>query len=126
MTTRDDIRRICAKLPGVDEGEDRFGFSVPVKGKFKGFIWTWAERIHPKKPRVINDAVLAVLTKNLEIKDMLLASDDRKFFTEPHYNGFPVVLVRLAEIEPEELEDLITEAWRCKAGKGLLEQMPER
>ena len=30
---------------------------------------------------------------------MLIASDPEKFFTEPHYNGFPAVLVRLAAID---------------------------
>jgi hypothetical protein len=38
-----------------------------------------------------------------------------KFFTEPHYNGFPAVLVRLPAIGVEELEGLIVEAWRCQA-----------
>ena len=38
-----------------------------------------------------------------------------KFFTEPHYNGFPAILVRLPEIEVEELAELIGDAWRCMA-----------
>ena len=44
------------------------------------------------------------------------------FFTESHYNGFPAVLVRLAAIEPDEIEDLIIEAWRCKAPRDLVER----
>jgi hypothetical protein len=46
-----------------------------------------------------------------------LALDSKKFFTEPHYNGFPAVLVRLAEVTARELRPLITEAWRCQAPK---------
>ena len=122
MTNHDDVRRICAKLPGATEGEERFGFGVFVKGKHKGFCWTWAERVDPKKAKVINDGVLAVLVPNLTTKDLILQSDSEKFFTEPHYNGYPAVLVRLAAIEPEELEDLLIEAWRCKAPKELLLQ----
>ncbi len=122
MATQDDVRKICAKLPGAVEGEGRFGFSVEVKGKMKGFVWSWAERIDPKKARVPNDSVLAVLVPSLSVKEVILASDEKKFFTEPHYNGFPAVLVRLAAIKPRELEDLIIEAWKCKAPPALRKQ----
>jgi len=122
MTTHDDVRKICAKLPGAMEGEERFGFSVEVKGKAKGFLWTWAERVNPKKARVINDGVLAVIVPNLTAKEAILASDAEKFFTEDHYNGFPAVLVRLDAIEPHEIEDLIIEAWRSKAPAELRKQ----
>ncbi len=120
MATQDDVRRICNRLPGTTEGEDRFGFSVLVKGKAKGIVWSWLERVDPKKARVINDEVLAVLVPNLEIKQVILDSDSEKFFTEAHYNGYPAVLVRLAAIPPDELEDLIIEAYRCKASPALL------
>jgi hypothetical protein len=53
---------------------------------------------------------------------MLLASDDEKFFTEPHYNGFPAVLVGLAAIDVDELEELLAEAWRCQAPKALVRE----
>ena len=48
-------------------------------------------------------------------KEILLRSDEDKFFTEPHYNGFPAVLVRLPAIGVDELEELITNAWRYQA-----------
>jgi hypothetical protein len=122
MTTHDDIRRICAKLPGALEGEGRFGFSVENKGKAKGFLWSWAERVHPKKARVPNDAVLAVMVPGLAAKEVILQSDPDKYFTEPHYDGYPAVLVRLEAIEPGELEELIIEAWRCKAPRELVDR----
>jgi hypothetical protein len=53
-------------------------------------------------------------------KDMLLASDPDKFFTEPHYNGFPAVLVRLPAIGEDELRELITDAWRSQAPRQLV------
>jgi hypothetical protein len=115
MASQDDVRRIALQLPGVTEAPDRFAFSVLNKGKAKGFIWAWAERVHPKKARVPNAGVLAVMVKDLTVKEMILGSDEAKFFTEPHYNGFPAILVRLGAIEADELEDLIVEAWRCKA-----------
>jgi hypothetical protein len=122
MATQDDVRRIAAKLPGAVEGEGRFGFSVEVKGKFKGFCWSWAERVDPKKARVINDGVLAISVPNLEAKDLLISTSPDRFIHDPHYNGFPAVIVRLSEWEADELEDLLIEAWRSKAPKALLEE----
>lgn len=126
-TTHDDIRRICAAFPGAAEGEERFGFGVLVKGKHKGFCWTWAEKVDPKKARVINDGVLAVRVPSLTVKDLLLDSGNPAIFTEPHYNGYPAVLVRLSEIGPEEMEGLLVEAWKTLAPKeSIAEFDPQR
>ena len=100
--------------------------SVRNKGKLKGFVWVWMERVPPKKPRVPEPDVIAVRTATIEDRELLLATDAAKFFTEPHYNGFPAVLVRLPEIEREELEALISEAWRCQAPRALVAQFNER
>jgi hypothetical protein len=124
VATHDEIRAIALKFPGAEETADRFGFHVPlkVKGqtKYKGFAWAWLERVDPKKGRVPNNNVLAIRTPSLEAKELILASDPIKFFTEPHYNGYPAVLVRIAEATKEDFEDLLLEAWRCTASKDLL------
>ncbi len=117
MATHDDVRRIAARLPGAIEGEGRFGFGVDVKGKPRGFCWTWMERVAPKKPRVENPAVLAIATPGLGAKELLMSSEPEKYVEDSHYNGFPAVLVRLEAIGPDELEDLLTEAWKTKASK---------
>jgi len=121
MATQEDVRRIALSLPEAEEASERFAFSVRNKGKPRGFVWVWMERIHPKKARVPQPAVVAVRVANLDEKQLLLSMDERKFFTEPHYNGFPAVLVRLAEVDADELELLIIEAWRCQAPKSLVE-----
>jgi hypothetical protein len=97
-----------------------------VKGKQKGFCWSWLERVHPKKARVPNERFLAVRVPNLSAKEIILGSDDQKFFTEDHYNGYPAVLVRLDEIAAGELEDYLIEAWRCVAPKDLLVEFDNR
>ena len=119
MATRADVRRIALALPKTVEAKDHFAFSVPNKGKLKGFVWVWMERIEPKKPRVPQPDVIAVRVASLEEKERILALDPTKFFTEPHYNGFPAVLVNLPTITVRELEPLIKEAWRCQAPKDL-------
>jgi hypothetical protein len=121
MADQEDVRRIALALPETSEAEERFAFSVLNKGKQKGFVWAWNERVQPKKPRVPNPLVVAVRVADLFEKDALLASGEEKFFTEPHYNGYPAILVRLPLIDPQELEELITDAWRSQAPKALVE-----
>jgi hypothetical protein len=120
VATQDDVRRIAVSLPETEEGDDRFAFFVRAKGKPKGFVWVWLERLQPKKARVPNPQVIAVRVADLDEKDILLSLDPAKFFTEPHYNGYPAVLVRLAAIDADELEPLIVHAWRCQAPKALV------
>jgi len=119
VADQNDVRRIALALPDTSEAEDHFAFSVLNKGKQKGFVWAWNERVEPKKPRVPRPDVVAIRVADLLDKEALLASDDEKFFTEPHYNGFPAVLVRLPSIGVDELEELIVEAWRCQAPRAL-------
>jgi hypothetical protein len=126
MASQRDVRRIALSLPETSEADDRFAFSVTNKGKQKGFAWVWQERVDPKKARVPNPKVLAVRVANDAEKQVLLAADETKFFTEPHYNGFPAVLVRLAAIEADELEELLVDAWRCQAPRALVKELDER
>jgi hypothetical protein len=119
MATQADVRRIALSLPETEEAPDRFAFSVRNKGKLKGFVWVWLERIEPKKARVPQPNAIAVRVASLAEKDRLLELDPGKFFTEPHYDGFSAVLINLPAITVRELKPLITEAWRCQAPKNL-------
>jgi hypothetical protein len=112
MATQADVRRIARSLPETEEVPGRFAFAVRSKGKLKGFAWVWMERVVPKKPRVANPAVLAVRVANLVDKDVLISAEPTKYFTEPHYDGFPAVLVRLAAVTVADLRELLGEARR--------------
>jgi hypothetical protein len=118
MATQADVRRIALSLPGAEEVPGRFAFSVRNKDKLKGFAWVWLERIDPKKARVPQPKALAVRTASLDDRDFLLGLDGKKFFTEPHYAGYPAILIRLPGITVRELRPIITEGWRCMAPKG--------
>jgi hypothetical protein len=122
VATQDDVRRIALSLPETAEAPDRFAFSVRNRTRLKAFVWAWNERIEPKKPRVPSADVIAVRVANLDEKNIILSMDPEKFFTEPHYNGFPAVLVRLPAIGFDQLELLIRDAWRCQAPKALVQQ----
>jgi hypothetical protein len=117
MARPSDVVRIASALPGAVRGgsAERLSFEVEVKGKRKGFCWSWLERVHPKKARVPNLAVLAVRVRDAGEKAALLAADADVFFTEPHYNGYPAVLVRLSKVRVPQLRLLIESAWRCVA-----------
>lgn len=112
MANLDDVRQIVSELPGAIEAEgEQYSVGVLVRGKLKGFCWSWRERVDPKKAKVVNDSVLAVRVSNLTAKELLIGSNPDVYFTEPHYNGFPAVLVRLELIGLDELEDVLREAW---------------
>lgn len=114
MATQADVREIALSLAGVSQEPNYFSFRVETKkGKPKGIAWVWRERIHPKKARVPNPDVIAIRVADEIEKATLLGADPDKFFTEPHYNGYPAVLVRLKNVTKTELRRLITEAWRC-------------
>jgi hypothetical protein len=115
MRTLHPVRRIALSLPAAEQVPDRFAFSVRSKGKLKGFAWVWMERVVPKKPRVPNRGVLAIRVANLAEKDRLVTAEPAKFFTEPHYEGFPAVLVRLEAVTVADLKRILTDAWRCQA-----------
>lgn len=122
MAIQEDVRRIALSLPATSEDPNRFAFSVLNKGKSKGVAWVWLERIHPKKARVPNPSVVAVAVANLNEKELLLAANPGKYFTEAHYNGYPAILVRLADVDVDELRGLIVNAWGSAAPKALVEQ----
>jgi hypothetical protein len=115
MATRADVRRIALALPACEEARDRFAFSVRRKGKLKGFAWVWMKRIDPKKPRVPEPAVIALRVPNLADRNRMIADQPDRFFTEPHYEGFPAVLLRLAAVSATELKPLVEQAWKCQA-----------
>jgi hypothetical protein len=115
MATQRDVRKIALALPDTSEDPDRFCFFVDGKQ----FAWVWLERVEPKKARVPNPGVIAVRVADDLDKQVLLASDHTVFFTEPHYDGYPAVLVRLGKIDRARLKEVLTNAWRCRAPRRL-------
>lgn len=119
MATQADVRRIALSLPETEEAPDRSGFAVRNGGKPRGFVHTWRKRVDPRKPKVPQPDVLVIRVASLEDKAFLLGLDSTKFFTEPHYDGYPAVLLRLPTVTARELRAIITEAWRYRAPQDL-------
>ncbi len=112
MATVAQVRTIALALEGTVASTTDLAFGVEVKGKLKGYAWSWKERVEPKKPRIPNLGVLAIRVSGNGQKEMMIAAEPDKFFTEPHYNGYPAVLVRLKAVRVAELRVLLEEAWR--------------
>jgi hypothetical protein len=124
MATPGDVRRIARTLPGALEGADGLSFAVRRGARDRGFAWAWRERVAPRRPRLPNPEVLAVRVADLAEKDALLGLDPAKFFTEPHYDGFPAVLVRLRAVGRAELRKILQRAWACVAPPALQRAPP--
>jgi hypothetical protein len=118
VATQVDVRRIALALPETTEEPGSFRFLVGGKA----FVWTWLERTDPKRARVPNATAVGIRVAHDSEKETLIEMDPTAFFTEPHYDGFPAILVRLADIDLEMLEKLLTDAWRIQAPKRLVRE----
>lgn len=111
MATADDVRRIALSLPhAVEVASDGFDFRVGNKG----FVWSYPERT-PGKPRVIRTDVAVLYVGDEAEKQALLLGEPDLFFTAPGYSEWPLVMLRLAEVDVVRLAELVTDAWRLRA-----------
>src|SRR5271168_1963250 len=115
MADAEDVRRLALELLHVEE-IDSDGFDFRVAGK--GFVWSYPERL-PGKPRRIRTDIAVLYVGDEAEKQALLLGEPGIFFTAPGYGGWPLVLVRLAEVAVERLGELVTDAWRMRAPETL-------
>jgi hypothetical protein len=112
VATWNDVRRIALALPGTAEQSSR---GIPQwRVKDKGFIWERPLRrgdVEALGPAAPEGSILAARV-----------ADPGVYFTTPHFNGYPAILVRLDRITVAELGELIVEAWLARAPKRLAEE----
>jgi hypothetical protein len=114
MADADDVRRLALALPGVVEiDSDGFDFRVADRG----FVWSYPER-RPGKPRQIRTDIAVLFVGDEAEKQALLLGEPDAFFTAPGYDGWPLVLLRLVEVDAGRLAELVTDAWRMRAPAG--------
>jgi hypothetical protein len=112
MADADDVRRIALSLPDVAEIESD-GFDFRVGGK--GFAWSYPERL-PGQRRIIRTDVAVLYVGDEAEKQALLLGEPDVFFTTPSYDGWPVVMLRLEQVDPHRLDELVTDAWQMRSG----------
>ena len=102
MVTEADVRRAALSLPHTTEKPSYGTPGFRVKNRLFA-------RVREE------DNVLVLWCADEAEKDALIASEPAKFFTIPHYDGYPMVLVRFDAIDVDELTELLTESWRLRA-----------
>lgn len=120
MATWNDVRRIASALPETEEGERWGNPSWRVRGK----PFAWERPLRKSDLAALGDAapegpILGARVPDLGAKEALIADEPEVYFTTPHFDGYPAVLVRLDRIGPSELEELLVEAWLDRAPKRL-------
>src|SRR5919112_4775198 len=116
MATWDDVRRLALAMPEAEERVSRDMRQWRVKEK----LFVWERPLRRSDLEALGDAapdgpILGARVEHLVAKEALLADDPDVFFTTPHFDGYPAVLVRLDKISAAELEELVTEAWLARA-----------
>jgi hypothetical protein len=123
LATWNDVRKIVAELPETEETLSHGNFAWKVQGT--GFIWQRPLRksdLEALGPDAPEGEILAARVESLLVKESALTEKNGFFFTTPHFNGYPAILVRLKDIPLHRLEDVIEQAWRCRAKKPLVAQ----
>ena len=114
MATWKDVVAIGKRFPGVEEGTWYGTPGLKVKGK-GGFC---RMRTDP--------AALVMRVPDMDDREALLQGDPDTFFTTPHYDGHPFVLVRLEAVDDDELAELVEDGWRVRAPKKLVDEYDGR
>jgi hypothetical protein len=107
MPTWEDVVAIGSRFPGLEPSTSYGTPSLKVRGKFVCRLRT-------------NPDALVIRVVDMGEREALLQGQPDAFFSTPHYDGYPAVLVRLGQVDPIELAELIEDAWRLQAPKRLV------
>src|SRR5215212_1319904 len=120
MATWDDVRAIALALPEAAERLSRDMRQWRVRDK----LFLWERPLRGSDLEALGESapdgpILGARVEHLVAKEALLADDPDVFFTTPHFDGYPAVLVQLDKIGLEDLREVIVEAWLARAPKRL-------
>jgi hypothetical protein len=113
MATWTDVTRILAGLAQVERGDGVRSWRVGGK------LLAWERPLRRSDLAALGDAapdgpILAVHVP-LEVKETLLEDEPDCYFTTPHFDGYPAILLRLPVITAAALRELLTNAWGVRA-----------
>jgi hypothetical protein len=117
----DEVRELALGLPEASEVVSRGLRQWRVKDK----LFVWERPLRKSDLAALGDAapdgeILGARVEHLVAKEALLADDPDLFFTTPHFDGYPAILVRLDRIGLEELREVVVEAWLVRAPERLV------
>jgi hypothetical protein len=122
VATFDDVAKLALALPETDERLSREHRQWRVKDK----LFVWERPLRKSDLAALGDAapggaILGARVEHEGAKQALVQDPSGIYFTTPHFDGYPAILVQLDEIGLEELEEVVVEAWLCRAPPRLAE-----
>src|SRR5919204_3826633 len=129
MATWKDVSRLALALPEAEEGTMSGGRNRAWTVRKKLFVWERPLRrsdLAALGAAAPDGPILGARVEHLIAKDTLLADASGVFFTTPHFDGYPAVLIRLPEIQLDLLEEVVTEAWLARAPTRLVREFLAR
>jgi len=124
MVSVEEAARMALELPEVTEGERHGNRTWSVKGK--AFAWErpfskadirrFGQATPPAAP------ILAVRVEDLAEKEAVLAATSKAFFTIPHFDGYPAVLIQLKTVTKRALREAVVDGWLACAPPRLADE----
>ena len=123
MATWDDVAGVVGELRLTEERS-------PHEWRVGKKLLAWERPLRASDRQALSDRgveppegdILGVRVADEGVKFALIADEPARFFTTPHFDGYPAVLVRLAEIDERGLRELIVDAWLTQAPKRLVQE----
>ena len=120
MATWADVSRLALAMPEATEEDMRGNRAWKVGGK----LFVWERPLRKSDLKALGKAapdgpILGARVENEMAKEALIANDPDVFFTTPHFDGYPAILIQLENISVEDLTEVVVEAWLARAPKRL-------
>jgi hypothetical protein len=114
-----DVHELAQSMPGVEREEDS---TVVYQVRRKSFVFFRNPRpdaVDPETGKRYDDVIVFWVASDAD-KQALVADESTPFFTTPHFNGHPSVLLRgcrVGELDRDELAEIVYDAWLARAPK---------
>jgi hypothetical protein len=122
VLTFEDVRRLGGRFPEAEEAPSYRGMPA-LKVRGKPFCRLWSPTEHDRDG--VHGTEVLVVFCDADEKDVLIEASGGALFSTPHYEGYPALLIRLADVHPSMLAELLEDSYRSRAPKRLVTQLDD-